>query len=79
MPFKKYLGETKPINTPVCIHLRSKAMYTTGERDTDHPDEVGSHYCWCNLTQHVIGPDQVDVDRTTCNATRKCFRQTYEV
>lgn len=80
MPFKRYLDESRPVREPVCIHLRSKAMYTAGDiQHADHPDEAGSHYCWCNMTQHVIGPDHADVDHTMCIAGRRCFREVYEV
>lgn len=63
---------------PVCIHLRSKAMYVTGEMNPNHVDESESHYndCWCNLTQHVFGPDQLQVAPKECNADRDCFRET---
>ena len=80
MPFQRYFDESLPVDQPACIHLRSKAMYTTGEiRNPEHPDEHGSQYCWCNVTQHVIGPDQSDVGRRECTAGRHCFREVYEV
>ena len=65
------------VDQPPCTQLRSKAIYVMGEigRPT-HPDEFGSDACWCNLTQHVIGPDDGDVDRTTCVEGRHCFRST---
>ena len=79
MPFKRYTDEAKPIREPACIHLRSKALFITGEvQNPAHPDDSGSH-CWCNLTQHIIGPDQSAVDRTSCIPGRHCFRDIYEV
>ncbi len=58
-----------------CIHLRSKAMYVTGKmRPVTDEDEGGSQHCWCNITQHVIGPDKKDVDRETCGPSRECYR-----
>lgn len=78
MAFEKYYDETLPITQPPCIHLRSKAMYVTGDmHNPEHPDEEGSKYCWCNLTQHVIGPDKEDVDRPQCISGRECYKDTY--
>lgn len=77
MPFEKSYDTPKPVTSPPCIHLRSKAMYVTGDRNMDDPDEGGSQHCWCNLTQHVIGPDQADVSRVTCVPGRSCYRETY--
>ncbi len=78
MPFKKSYDEPEPVTAPACIHLRSKAMYVTGDpKNTDYPDEAGSHYCWCNLMQHVIGPDGQHVGRRDCVAGRSCCEQTH--
>jgi hypothetical protein len=80
MPFEKYFDESNSTAQPACIHLRSKAMYTTGDlKNPDHPDEAGSHYCWCNVTQHVIGVDRQDVDRSRCIPGRQCYQQDYDV
>ena len=61
---------------PRCIHFRSKAMYVTGQIDPQHIDEQHSHdqNCWCNKTQHVIGPDRDLALLETCVAGRRCFR-----
>ncbi|MDP6466912.1 MAG: hypothetical protein QF918_04205, partial [Pirellulaceae bacterium] len=48
-------------------------------KNPEHPDELGSQDCWCNMTQHVKGPDQADVDRCACTPGRECYRDTYEV
>jgi len=77
MPFEKSYDLPEPITEPACIHLRSKAMYVTGEVDAAPTDEAGSHYCWCNLTQHILGPDQADVDRRHCTPGRDCYRSSY--
>jgi len=77
MAFEKHYDVPPRVTEPPCIHLRSKAMYVTGNPDPDHPDEAGSKYCWCNLTQHVIGPDNGDVDRPKCIPGRDCYRATY--
>ena len=79
MPFEKEYDLPEPIEHAPCALMRSKAMYVTGRRTPNHADEEGSHYCWCNLTQHVRGPDQEHVDRQICIAGRGCFRDTYEV
>lgn len=78
MAFEKYYDEKLPVRGSVCIYLRSKSMYVHGElKNPDHPDEAGGQYCWCNLTQQVIGPDQQNVDRHACLEGRGCFRETY--
>ena len=78
MPLEKYYDETRPATATACIFLRSKAMYVTGDvRNPDHPDEAGSQYCWCNRTQHVLGPDQQHVNRHECVPGRGCFQETY--
>jgi hypothetical protein len=78
MAFEKYYDAQLPVTQPPCIHLRSKAMYVTGElRNPDHPDEAGAQYCWCNVTQHVIGPDQSQVDRPSCVPGRDCYKETH--
>ena len=80
MSFEKHYDETEPIVQPACIHLRSKAMYTTGDlKNPEHPDEAGSHYCWCNVTQHVLGPDQNNVDRGNCIPGRSCYCEVYDL
>jgi len=80
MAFEKYYDVEQPTRLPACIHLRSKAMYVTGDiKNPNHPDEAGSQYCWCNKTQHVVGPDQVQVERNTCVPGRGCFCDSYDV
>lgn len=78
MAFEKYYDATQPVTLPPCVHLRSKAMFMNGDiKNPDHPDEAGSHYCWCNITQHIIGPDHKDVDRPDCVEGRGCYCKTY--
>ncbi len=78
MAFEKNYDLPEPVEHSPCIHLRSKAIYVTGElRTPDHPDEAGSHSCWCNLTQHILGPDQKDVDGCDCGPGRKCYKLTH--
>jgi hypothetical protein len=53
-------------------------MCVAGElRDVEHPDEAGSQHFWCNMTQHVLGPDEAHVLRHTCVPGRDCYRQTH--
>jgi len=56
------------------MHLRSKAIYVTGNPDPNDPHDEGSHQynCWCNLTQHVLGPDEALVSRYDCIMGRGC-------
>lgn len=78
MAFQKYYDSQLPVSQPACIHLRSKAMYVTGQlKDVEHPDEAGGQYCWCNMTQHLVGPDQQHATRPACIAGRECYRETY--
>jgi len=77
MPFEKSYDEPN-VAEPACIYLRSKAMYVTGQMNPEHIDEVGSTaHCWCNQTQHVVGPDRAAVSRPACVPGRDCFRATY--
>jgi hypothetical protein len=57
------------------MHLRSKAIYVTGNPDPPDAFETGSHRysCWCNQTLRVMGPDGQPVERLACIAGRGCF------
>jgi hypothetical protein len=63
------------IGRPACRHLRSKGMYVTGKLDPANEDYegMGDGHCWCNLTQHELGPDDQLVVRDDCIVHRKCF------
>jgi hypothetical protein len=76
MSYQRSYDELDVVDKPGCVHLRSKAMYVTGKLEPTDQDEVGSHSCWCNRTQHFIGPDERAVERTTCIAGRTCYRAT---
>jgi hypothetical protein len=73
MPFQKSFDGPDPTSIPACIHLRSKSMYVTGQVNPDDPNEPGANNCWCNRTQHVIGPDSKLVDRVACTEGRECY------
>lgn len=55
-----------------CRHLLSKGMFVTGMVD---PAEVGMSdgHCWCNKTQHALGPDDGLVARHKCIVGRRCY------
>ncbi len=76
MPFELLLDEpTEPLQ-PVCRHLRSKAIYVAGQMEPPaEMQQSGSGHCWCNLTQHVQGPDNGLVDRRGCNGDRPCYER----
>ncbi len=77
MVFRKQTDRLEPVTEPPCAQLRSKAIYVTGNlHNPSHNDEDGSHYCWCNLTQHIKGPDDQYVSRRECIAGRACFRSS---
>ncbi|MFP6612671.1 MAG: hypothetical protein VB835_10205 [Pirellulales bacterium] len=73
MSYQRTVNESDLTAGPACVHLRSKAMYVTGDLNPSHLDEAGSHYCWCNLTQHIVGPDDAPVDRCNCVGSRECY------
>lgn len=76
MPYTRSFDEPESTLLPPCMDLRSKAIYVTGHPDPQSPAEVGSTRfdCWCNKTQHVLGPDNELVDRTACIDGRICYR-----
>lgn len=61
------------LNEPACRHLLSKGMFVTGQLDPAADPHVGDGNCWCNQTQHVLGPDKELVDRENCNSLRPCY------
>jgi hypothetical protein len=76
MAFEKHYGLPQLTETSPCAMLRSKAIYVTGSLvNPDHPDEEGAKYCWCNMTQHILGPDQKDVNQSDCAPGRHCYRE----
>ena len=59
---------------PACLHLRSKGMYVSGTMNPELDDfEMGDGNCWCNQTQHVVGPDEEMVERGQCKPGRNCY------
>ena len=59
---------------PICRHLRSKAIYVSGQMEpSPEVEEMGSGHCWCNQTLHILGPDNQVVDRRACNSNRDCY------
>ena len=76
--YVRNLNEVQPVREAPCIYLRNKALFVIGQiRNPDHPDDADFQNCWCNLTQHIIGPDQRQVGTRTCINGRGCFRETY--
>ena len=77
MAYQRTEGDLEILSKNPCTHLRSKAMYVTGELQPTHVDELDSHgqNCWCNLTQHVLGPDDRPVTLIDCAGKRSCFIQ----
>jgi hypothetical protein len=76
MPYKRTFGLPEPVADPPCLHLRSKAIYVTGNPDPIDVSETGSHRysCWCNKTLRGIGPDDQTVERIACISGRDCFQ-----
>jgi hypothetical protein len=73
MMIHKPAADQKAVAGPTCLHLRSKGMYVTGQRDLDGTD-IGDGHCWCSQTQQVMGPDSLLVSRTKCDPTRRCYQ-----
>lgn len=76
MGYQRSFPDDKVIpSEPPCLHLRSKAIYVTGDPDPQTPEEAGStrFNCWCNRSQHVVGPDQKLVERESCISGRTCY------
>ena len=58
-----------------CSHLRSKGMYITGQLDPRAAENaMGDGHCWCNKTQHVLGPDDGLVERPLYISGRRCYQ-----
>ncbi|MCA9126695.1 MAG: hypothetical protein KDB22_06410 [Planctomycetales bacterium] len=76
MGYAREFNKTERTTLPPCRHLRSKAIYVTGDPDPQSPAEEGStrFNCWCNKTQHTLGPDEELVDRQTCVDGRNCYK-----
>ena len=77
MSYQRSFDQPESVKLPPCLHLRSKAIYVTGDpdpKDFEDPDSYRFH-CWCNKTQHILGVDDQLVDRTTCVAGRDCYRE----
>ena len=76
MSYKRSFDDKDTERKPPCLNLRSKAIYVTGDPDPRSPEEEGSTRfdCWCNKTQHQIGPDEIQVDREKCVCGRECYR-----
>jgi hypothetical protein len=74
MPYSRSFDEEQGPIQPVCRHLRSKAIYVAGQMEPSAEQEaMGSGHCWCNFTQHILGPDDVLVDRRGCHSGRSCY------
>lgn len=75
MSYSRPIDEPEAPQGPACRQLRSKGMYVTGQLD---PASAGHSdgYCWCNVTQQPLGPDNELVDRSACRTGRACFETT---
>lgn len=76
MGYQRSFDQKATDSPPPCINLRSKAIYVTGNPDPQSSEEEGStrFNCWCNKTQHVLGPDEELVDRCECVNGRTCYQ-----
>ncbi len=75
MPYVRDIDPRPEVQHAPCLHLLSKGMYVTGQVVPDRQrDGMGDGYCWCNLTQRALGPDQQVVDRRECGPARSCYQ-----
>ena len=67
--------EVTEVRGPACMHLLSKGMYVSGQRDpADDPlGPMGDGHCWCAKTQRAYGPDDQQAERKLCSPGRGCF------
>jgi hypothetical protein len=74
MAYERSFDEPNGPLPVVCRHLRSKAIYVSGQMEPPAEiEKLGSGHCWCNWTQHILGPDDQLVDRGGCNSGRTCY------
>ncbi len=74
MAYTRSLDETAEPLQPICRHLRSKAIYVAGQMEPPaEMEQTGSGHCWCSMTQHVFGPDNLLVERRGCDSARTCY------
>ena len=58
-----------------CGTSRCTCTARSGRRS--RPTESNAGACWCNNTQHSLGPDRDYVNRHSCVSGRECYRETY--
>ena len=77
MPTNISDNQLPQITGPACIHLRSKSMYVHGTiGQTELTTESAAGACWCNTTQHYLGPDRDYANRQDCISGRSCYSET---
>jgi len=63
----------------ICQHLRTKKLYIEATVDQafadPEPEQAAPCHFWCNLTQTVVGPDQLPVHKDACQPGRSCFEE----
>lgn len=67
---------TKYDRTALCIHLRSKNMYTDVDSEPDRPRDMSTQLTevfWCVRTMHPCGPDDSLAGADVCRRGRSCF------
>jgi hypothetical protein len=54
-------------------------MYTLAEPQTALEDKPEADFApchfWCNLTQSAVGPDDQQVHKDACTASRTCYEE----
>lgn len=79
---KESAGVTENINivqTPFCGSLRSKKFFMRDGLANEADDYLdASNYCWCGVTQLVVGPDGGKASPTRCGPGRSCYSSALE-
>lgn len=65
------------MNPTYCRHLRTKKMFTGATAEEAFAEKHGENmtpcHFWCNRTQSVVGVDDKQVHKNTCQEGRSCF------
>lgn len=61
--------------SPFCGELRSKKFFMIDGLATEAEQYLdATNYCWCFLTQQVLGPDGDKAKPDRCTPGRSCYR-----
>lgn len=67
---------TRYDRTALCVHLRSKNMYTDVDSEPGRPRDTSTEMTevfWCVRTMNLCGPDDCLAGSEACRRGRACF------